>query len=196
MKKGNRVLGEFDLQSGKLQVSDPCYKDGTKVLKAVKGKWIGHVSHDEHGRPIQLLTFSKVEPKEGGWYRARFSCPVDSGQVGIFDQDHFQKESCVEGLHKVFEDDPYHNDFYRACCGITLGKKSTNKHFTVFEGKRRYKYQYEYDPKFIQAGVCKHGVNSSTTYGDGTYPVYLQKNADGKVVGVRVVFSDDDEGGW
>lgn len=52
--------------------------------------------------------------------------------------------------------------------------------------------QYNYD-----MGHAGLGVTVNTGYGDGTYPVYVKRNAEGRIAEVKVVFigedDDDDE---
>lgn len=47
---------------------------------------------------------------------------------------------------------------------------------------------FNYDLGHEGLGVCV-----STGYGDGFYPVYVRKNAEGRVIEAKVVFSDEDE---
>lgn len=44
-----------------------------------------------------------------------------------------------------------------------------------------------------QMGACL-GVVTSTGYGDGTYPVYVQRNKDGRIVKIVVDFDQNEEG--
>lgn len=51
----------------------------------------------------------------------------------------------------------------------------------------------QWNYKMGHAGL---GVSVSTGYGDGTYPVYVKRNAEGRIAEVRVVFileSEDDD---
>jgi len=45
-----------------------------------------------------------------------------------------------------------------------------------------------------QAGMVSFGVTSSSGFGDGGYPVYVARDAENKIIGLKVVFiSDEDE---
>ncbi len=44
-----------------------------------------------------------------------------------------------------------------------------------------------------KAGHPGMGMVVSTGWGDGTYPVYIKRNSDGRVAEVRVAFDSDEE---
>jgi len=96
--------------TGPMMVSDPCYPKGTKCalygLKAKKGTWIGETILDKKGFVKELHAS----------YFGGLKCPsrpillnsisVDSGQVGIFDED------------KVPREPREHEIFYNQVCDI------------------------------------------------------------------------------
>ena len=49
---------------------------------------------------------------------------------------------------------------------------------------------YNIMSKQPHAGVIPNGAVSSSGYGDGIYPVYILKNSESQVIGVKVVFID------
>mmetsp|Transcript_32562 Transcript_32562/g.29419 ORF Transcript_32562/g.29419 Transcript_32562/m.29419 type:complete len:126 (-) Transcript_32562:122-499(-) len=94
---------------------------------------------------------------------------VDSGQGCIFEATHYRDASVIEGNPKSIYGES--NKFYGAVCDITLGEVEANKYY----------------------GCMKYGIVSQSGGGNGGYQVYLSKNGDGKVVGVKVVYITDEE---
>jgi len=174
VRKQTKYLGDFQIESGKVFVSDPCYDLDTwcaKVVENVKnGTWLAKVEtmqtwgervsklvcyHQSIGYPERLL-FEKVEADIG----------VDSGQAGIFDLNHFKKDSDVDGLPReskeiIRKEEPW----YSYCCDRTLSK---------------------------MAGVIPFGVVSSSGLGDGSYNLEVAKRGD-EVVGMQVTFLEEED---
>lgn len=171
--KQTRFLGDFQIESRKVFVSDPCYDLDTwctKIVENVKnGTWLAKIEmmqtwgervsklicyHQSIGYP-DSLPFKEVECDIG----------VDSGQAGIFDLEHFKKDSDVKDLprdykEKICESEPW----YSYCCDRTLSK---------------------------MAGVIPFGVVSSSGMGDGSYRLEVAKN-EGEVVGMQVTFLEEE----
>lgn len=105
----------FEVKSGRIQISDPCYDGGTYEFPSKNGKWLAKaevVDLGGWGRRIGKILvhhegFSPVgqslEPKE-------ILVGVDSGQMGVYDALSFGGG-----------DD---RDFYETCCNATLSPKS------------------------------------------------------------------------
>lgn len=104
------------------RVSDPCYDDNdagcsTIVDNLYAGGFCGFI---EVGKDSGLVSSIYAVSDSCGAFPSlhRFewehvtNCPVDSGQLGIFDNSFFERSS--RGEH----DDP--DSFYGECCGITL----------------------------------------------------------------------------
>lgn len=107
-------LGNFEITSGAMQVTDPCYTGGGGVLLSdVKnGVWKAYttlndgtnteiiVHHVEH--ELALGDFVRYQPQN--MYGA---IGVDSGQAGFFDADTLENHN--------------HDHFYEEVCNLTLG---------------------------------------------------------------------------
>ena len=176
-------LGTFELTSPVLRISDPCYdrdvwccgtiencKPGsweTAVLMQDEGDWgirnaILVARHEESGP--ELEAFRKVlNGKDKTWQECPFEVGVDSGQAGIFDDEHYQDNSIFDDMpvEKSCSDDIW----YRHCCDITLSS--------------------------LSAGVLPYGVVSSSDYGDGGYAAFKHIGEDGRTDSVFIVFLDD-----
>jgi hypothetical protein len=177
-------LGEFEVISGELVVSDPCYKNDdpkrdmelgllANLSNVRKGTWNAVIEqsneHDWGMRVASLVAFHSDFP--GGFqvgYSAIseekiFECGVDSGQLGIFDREHYRDDAIgVPG--EICPDEPW----YSMCCTTTLGKPN-------------------------QAGVIPFGVVSSSGFGDGCYKCHVIYNdGDGEVVQVKIDFIEED----
>ena len=155
-------LGEFEMTSPVMRVSDPCYerdvwccgtvdhcKLGTweaGVLKTDEGEWgtrcaVLAARHKDTGPDFNAIHSGNVRKMTSKCVEQPFEVGVDSGQAGFFDDAFYQNDT-------IFEEQPASNfatgDFwYRHVCDITLGK--------------------------MLAGVLPYGVVSSSGFGDGGY---------------------------
>lgn len=181
----------FEITSGKIVCSDPCYSIPTwcqGVIDNVKnGKWIAGVATSDEGswgeRISRLwiynheaaindrLIIHEIENYNGS--ELPFSAGVDSGQFGFFDFNHYRNDESAKDLKKYGFGDDFDREsgdqWYRACCELTLGNESF--------------------------GVLPFGVVSSSGFGDGSYLVKGIKNSEGLYVAFCVEFISDIEGG-
>lgn len=175
-------IGTFQVKSGKIRVSDPCYdKDETRcslvgVVDAVRGEWKAHVkviNEGDWGKRVSYLIAYHSKyfcTRKGLWNRASFDIGVDSGQCGIFDEKHYQDESVIPfdaqfpNLRVGFAG---HTRWYKACCNETLKPDDT-------------------EAGISGSGTIPFGCVSSSGLGDGCYDCYITKNKAGKVVGIMV----------
>lgn len=170
------AIGNFEVVSGKIMVSDPCYEIGTwcqGTLKNVRaGIWKGYILVSDEGdwghRVSELIAMCDGSDGSRWMPETGFQVGVDSGQAGIFDVTYYRDESVVLDVERISEeiinpDDPW----YSICCDRTLSDNS--------------------------AGVIPFGVVSSSGFGDGSYRCYTTKDESGVTVGIRIVFIDDEE---
>lgn len=178
-------LGTFEVVSGALRISDPCYqKDAglriTGTIKAANGTW----QAKSYTRPFDELLGERVykvericeleafldELRKVGepysheklpYKQLRSVIGVDSAQAGIFDLSHFQDESLIT------PDTPtdISHDWYGMCCHATWG----------------------------EAGIVPFGVVSASGFGDGLYTAYVKRNSKGEAVAIKIVFIDEDD---
>ncbi|WP_136608705.1 DUF4241 domain-containing protein [Paenibacillus dokdonensis] len=167
----NIQLGNFEVNSGQLVVSDPCYElNTTSIIMGVldnvlNGTWIGQaekVEVREWGEACSKLTAYHYSVAEQESYLEWVKCPfivgVDSGQAGIFDMSKYRIPDANAPKGSTGTD----NEWYDSCCDITESGE--------------------------EAGVMDGGVVSRTGMGDGTYGVYMTTNDQNQVVGVKIVF--------
>jgi len=159
------INGKFEIISGKIVISDPCYTRDTwciGVIDNVKnGKWNFTANQiDSCGRRIQ-----NIEAYHSGSsvknYKYIEDLGVDSGQLGIFD----------DSIYPHGEDMGEYDDktsFYGKCCEITLSKDAVGS-------------------------VDNLGVVSSSGYGDGNYEAVLGLDVEGQVVKIEICFIIDEE---
>ena len=158
-------LGQFEIKSDKVMVSDPCYKIGTWCQGIVgnvkKGKWNAQIfvsDEGDWGNRVAVLIASHNSIKGQiaytcpNWKEEKFEVGVDSGQAGIFDLKEFHSDN---GDYN----DP--KSWYKRVCDLTL----------------------------IGAGgiMDNSGVCSSSGFGDGGYicKTITKKN---KVVAIMIDF--------
>lgn len=157
-------LGQFEITSGKVVVSDPCYKLGTWCMGTLenvkKGKWTAKIlktNEGDWGNRVAALIATHKDKDFGydfcKWEKQTFEVGVDSGQAGIFDSTGFKSDDDNY-------DDP--NSWYRRVCEITLAD--------------------------CGAGIIDNsGVASSSGYGDGGYDCSVIKE-NGKIIAIMIDF--------
>lgn len=169
---------QFIIDSGKVCISDPCYDRKTWCaawdLPAENGIWNCEVVKENCGawgsRVKQIsCTHDSIENNQYmSWERLDFDIGVDSGQCGIFDSGIYPNDNTGECFDL--------NTFYGKCCYLTVPElRNSTDDDTVF-------------------GVLEKGIVSSSGFGDGSYTAYgLYNKENEKLLGVRVVFIDDEE---
>ena len=172
MNNSTLELGSFEVTSGRLVVSDPCYKPGlwcVGELDRVKtGNWNATVEYSDEGdwgiRVARLIARHEDvdDLRKLDRLSATFGVGVDSGQAGFFDAAHFHDPTIIlDAPSKTWSE----NDvWYDSCCEITLSK--------------------------TQAGILPYGVVSASGYGDGCYDCNYYTDKLGNVVAAEIVFID------
>jgi hypothetical protein len=105
-------IGSFEIQSGMIRVSDPCYEKYTwcagTIEKVKNGNWEAYVKYNKN-RVSELIAIyddiSKDVLKKSNWLEEDVEIGVDSGQCGIFDLK--------------FYPDTEDEEFYEECCNLT-----------------------------------------------------------------------------
>ncbi|WP_166241649.1 DUF4241 domain-containing protein [Paenibacillus turpanensis] len=164
-------LGEFEIATGKVVVSDPCYKLGSDQIcmgmldQVVNGMWRAQVEKTEVrdwgevNAKITAYHHSFVEQLDHLlWVKCPFVVGVDSGQAGIFDAEKYR----VPDAGAQSEASDADSDWYLACCDITESAE--------------------------EAGVLEGGVVSRSGMGDGGYGAYYAVNEQQQVIAVKIVF--------
>ena len=175
------MADQFEIVSGKVRVTDPCYDEKTWCSAGVdnvkNGVWNAFVvmkNEREWGTRCAELQvwhsdYRKDDVVTHTMEYIKADIGVDSGQAGVFDSKFFKDPKSVAGVERTYngarlcEDEPW----YSMCCDRTLGEKMW--------------------------GTIPYGAVSRSGFGDGGYNAYLTKK-DGKVVAIKIVFIGDDEG--
>ncbi len=173
-------IGSFEL-SGKMRVSDPCYKPDVwccGTLNTRPGTWDAAVmvmdnkmtggwgdrvavlaaKHEDCITPLDTETINNSTDKSkvlSPWKMADFEVGVDSGQAGFYDDANF--------VARNGGDD---EDWYDSMCEITLSS--------------------------AKAATFSDGVVTRSGYGDGGYPCIYRTGSDGLVEFVYVIFIGDE----
>lgn len=173
-----RKTKEFNVEKGEnLIVSDPCYDLGyvdknnglNYRLKAKPGTWVYNFNEDTMTLDVYEKSSSFLVREEGinsNIFDKIMDFAVDSGQVGVFLESSYQKDSLVENIE--FEDKDFKDmkeQWYRACCEVTCSNNAM--------------------------GFVPDGFVTGTKYGDGVYPVGI-KYAPGtdEVAYLRIITED------
>lgn len=179
-------IGAFQIVSGEVFVTDPCY-DKTAwcqaFLTGVKnGEWHAWIDNRDEQRPGLLRVYHEktkhsVIALDLKWEKIDKEIGVDSGQAGVFDAKFFKDDRSVAGCkrlakegHAICEEEP----FYSMCCDRTLGP--TGKGST------------QIDQGFFGGGTIPYGAISSSGYGDGGYDARMAKNDEGEIIAIEIEF--------
>jgi hypothetical protein len=170
-------VGIFEVSSGALMVSDPCYKRGTwchGILgNARNGHWVAKIRRSDEGmwgnRVAELYVHLKGDSTEPT-KKSKFTVGVDAGQVCIVDEASYPQGETGEYGEK--------DTFYGEACEASLRLIRENHQLKEVSG----------------AGIIAkgRGVNSSSGYGDGSYRCMYGTDSDGKIVSVKVIFIEDE----
>ncbi len=160
MKYESKELGEFEVESNEIVISDPCYEKDewcNLIKKALNGSWKAKIIvgdfNDMGKRTNDLFVCHKdydyLDIDNYAWKHIG-DCGVDSGQLGVFDLKYF-KDDKDKSLDDIEESEICQDEkFYNRMCFLTLGNDSGNNTY---------------------GGVYKRGVNVSSGFGDGNYIV-------------------------
>lgn len=167
-----RHLGEFEITSGIMRVTDPCYNKDTWCsgsFVAELGIWEAIVGISDEGqwgkRAAELIVMheSQRDSFDGDWEKTKIDVGVDSGQAGFFDNAKYPDTERTGEYGDM-------DTFYGQACALTHSEKDRNR----------------------VAGVMEFGAVSSSGYGDGGYDCYVRRK-NGVVVAAKIVFISDEE---
>jgi hypothetical protein len=185
VSKTNVLLGSFENTSSNLVVGDPGYDlDTIKVpgLGALlnncrTGTWNAQGIYKNFEPPggmgftaeLQVWHTNAAEPSKLKWQKQKDPIGVDTGRAGVFDLAHFRDAKIVPAETKWTVNVPGLADregLWDLYCGeITLSKR--------------------------EAGVIPFGTVSHSGKGDGGYFYSIARDDTGAIVGVWIVFVDD-----
>lgn len=175
-------LGTFEVTTGELVVSDPCYDLGTWCMGALKnvkkGKWhaVSMIEDNEERNAALFIYHDSISMSKAVDYfnrkykvnEAPFEVGVDSGQAGFFDASAYKNDATVPA--GAVTDPCWTKDgWYGLCATLTLGDDG--------------------------AGVLPGGAVSSSGYGDGGYFCHYAIDGNHDIVYADIIFigEDDDE---
>lgn len=161
-------LGSFFVTGNKIHVSDPCYDyhctGAVTIDNVLSGEYFAFLSlYDMATWGIRSASLSICHVKHKNV--APNICADCLIGVDSGQAGFFDDEYYQQNQGGDFGDI---NTFFELACSLTL---SNNR-----------------------GGIMQdHGVVSETGFGDGFYPLYIGKNADGNIVAASICFIDDDE---
>ena len=135
----------FEVVSGAIVCSDPCYELPTwcqGIVDNVKnGTWIAEIVRSDEGdwgERIALLSIKHkdIAQPENNVDIMDFVGGVDSGQFGFFDKDFYRNDEKAKDLPKYSFSGDFDKEvgdqWYRACCALTLGAKDGSGEYVYF----------------------------------------------------------------
>ena len=163
-----------------VRVSDPCYSDDvwckTQLSNVLPGKYEVLVENKDEGawgvRTSHIVVTHDDYKNSNIVYEEYGSIGVDSGQAGIFCESSYRNDDISESIQTPESDFEFNatepgDSWYNKMCRMTLSEDGW--------------------------GAYDTGVVTSSGYGDGTYPLTVAKNNDGKIVSIAITFIGDDE---
>ena len=173
------TLGQFNVSTGKMVVSDPIYTLGTwcqAVLENVKnGTWNATMEQSNEGdwgmrnAVLTALHETAVGFEESDWVPSDAQIGADSAQVGIYDFDFFWNDDKIGTIQNKF--------------GFPVLKKGDKFKFA----------NLDLTDSEDGAGVFESGVVSRSGFGDGVYLLETLAGEKDEIVGIRIVFIDDEK---
>ena len=170
----------FEVVSGEIMISDPCYSVPTwchGTVKARNGEWSPDVQIVDVGgwghRVVELRAchedYYEIDQKhfmdEGPapkWEKLDIDVGVDSGQCGIFDLSHYRDDLVVADAYRITKSSIGADDeWYGLCCDRTLS--------------------------FYKWGLIPYGVVSSSGCGDGSYDALAVMHA-GEAIAIKIIY--------
>lgn len=197
-------VGEFEITSGKVIVTDPCYEVGTwcqgTLDNVAKGKWTAFVGRsDERMWGMRCAELTVVHDSYARRYEQREQ---------LEREEKFTKEACEKKGVKysdIFAFKPLKWEDSKIHVGVDSGQAG------VFDADIYPKGECgEYGDKesfygqccdttlnWPGAGVIKGGVVSSSGYGDGGYRCMIAKDPfeNAKIIAIKIIFIGDPEDG-
>jgi len=182
--KTNVFLGTFEVTSSNLVAGDPGYDLdtfktpglGALLTNCHSGTWnaqtvIKHFAPPAFSLTSELLAWhtNVTNPSTLKWQKQKGGIGVDGGQAGIFDLAHFSDQKIVPADVKWTQGKPGpiipENLWYSLCCEVTLGR--------------------------AEGGVIPFGAVSTSGMGDGGYEYFVARDDKGIIIGVWILFVDD-----
>lgn len=156
---------KFEITSGNMLVTDPCYDKNEEDLKcqaklpAKNGTWLATAEYsdeDAWGRRVSRIIAWHESNRNGAFSFCTkmysVDIGVDSGQAGFFDYDKYPADP---------RDEINEREFYTPVSDLTLAS---------------------------DFGTIDFGAVSSSGFGDGGYDLYVDKNDSGEAIAVWIEF--------
>lgn len=191
----------------KVIISDPAYNMDTwcigilnDILPGTYECFYEIIEDNDWGRRIASI---EVKNKDYEFYdfseNLDAEIGVDSGQCGIYDYDYFEKNNQKE-------------DWYSQICNLTYIEEENPNYKNFYESKYYFdqdidalkwikEYQKYVDDKEISTMIFSRFAAdtfedkclvSSSGYGDGLYDAFVERNNDGKIIGIKISFIEEE----
>ena len=179
-ERDQKEVGTFEVASGIIVVSDPCYDMDTwcrgNIDNVKNGKWTATIETSNEGawgNRVAALIIKHADHKSADADRQEklnADIGVDSGQCGFYDLPIFREKNNVPADAKLASYiDEEDGKWYSMCCAATYGDHGRD------------------------AGIIPGGVVSSSGFGDGSYECFVDKDENGQVTGATLIFIGEDE---
>ena len=179
-------LGCFEITSGEVVVSDPCYNLGIwcqGIIHHVQnGTWEAFVSR--RTETYEWKGKERTSTQNAILFAKHIDSDVDilNSQWAVLDFD-IGVDSCVAGI--------YDYKFYRDDNNVDVnGPKRVLETFVTPGDKWMFSNSMASTRSQFNAGIIPNGTVSVAGHGDGSYEAHVVKNDEGQVIGIKIVFID------
>lgn len=155
-------IGELEIPSGKVKVSDAGTLFAPVEVAIPKGTWHVRITRNGDGDNIAAVLYQRPDAAPIAW-REQGSYAVDAGMSGFFDGDVFARVDKHVWPISIYDD----------LISKHLDPKEAEGHAGAFVPFEETKFS-----------ACRSG------YGDGVYPVFAGTDASGAIVMVVTTFLD------
>lgn len=198
---GTVTLGE------RVRVTDPCYNMDTwcagSIDNVLPGTYRAYVQYSDEGewgeRVSAIILKHTGYSSKGATAHVDFVVGVDSGTCGIFDEQFFKdnhnnedftseawKLTIIETPNPEYL--PFKDFAPELFTEANKGKVDTAKYDARYKEYLHSPQRYRSFEEFAGGVYEGKALVGSSGYGDGAYDCYTGRNADGKVVVIRVQF--------
>lgn len=207
----------FQVSSGSLQVTDPCYEVGTwcagQIDRVKNGIWKASVSYSFEEEQFERLKgwlneeietnrklFERLGVEKGEELEKLLKLRVSRSQKEI--DEYIGRVSVLSIAHEDYEISFDKQEFFLS--KIDVGVDSGQAGFYDFEEFSKIKSEKDSSENFYRKvcnqtlgstmfGTIEFGATSSSGYGDGGYSCYVKRDAEDFVVASMIVFISEDE---
>lgn len=179
-------------------IKDPHVKDSVTISNILEGEYTYLSCHDNFDDLGDRITSIRI-------YNTNYT----NLEYDLFGKVYIDTGHCVIGDRELLQQVSENSDFIQRCCELSLKRvedpayKEFNRKFErvnkdnvaeFSEYLKQHDYRMPYKYEYVQncEEMNDKCLVSATGFGDGDYNIYVAKNSDGKIIGIEIIFIEDD----